>query len=167
MDDALTEPEIVTLGPDHMRAAARIRRVALWQRLPWLPDLHTPDEEEQYWRMHLLPNCTILGAAMGNELVGVIAYGDGWIEQLYVLPDFQNIGIGSLLLGCAREEMDEIRLWTFQRNSGARAFYERHGFSVEEKTDGLDNEEKEPDVLYHWRRLPELTPGLQPSDPGP
>ena len=163
MDDALTEPEIVKLGPDHMRAAAGIRRVALWQRLPWLLDVHTPEEEEQYWRMHLLPNCTILGAAIGNKLVGVIAYGDGWIKQLYVLPDFQGIGIGSMLLGCAKEEMDEIRLWTFQRNMGARAFYERHGFSAGEETDGVDNEEKEPDVLYHWRRLPELTPGLKPS----
>ncbi|AIC29011.1 GCN5-related N-acetyltransferase protein [Rhizobium etli bv. mimosae str. IE4771] len=160
MDDAVTEPEIVALGAGHMQAAARIRRVALWQRLPWLLDIHTPDEEEQYWRMHLLPNCTILGAAMGNDLVGVIAYGDDWIEQLYVLPDFQAKGIGSLLLGCAKEEMDEIRLWTFQRNRGARAFYERHGFSIEEETDGSDNEEKEPDVLYRWRRFTELTPGL-------
>ncbi|OWV66240.1 acetyltransferase [Rhizobium sp. R339] len=163
MEEALTEPEIVKLGPDHMRAAAGIRRVALWQRLPWLLDVHTPEEEEQYWRMHLLPTCTILGAAIGNKLVGVIASGDGWIEQLYVLPDFQGIGIGSILLGCAKEEMDEIRLWTFQRNIGARAFYERHGFSAEEETNGIDNEEKEPDVLYHWRRLPELTPGLKPS----
>ncbi|MGO8264381.1 hypothetical protein ACC763_40695, partial [Rhizobium ruizarguesonis] len=48
-------------------------------------------------------------------LVGVIAYGDNWIDQLYVLPDFQGVGIVSLLLGCAKEEMDEIRLWTFQR----------------------------------------------------
>lgn len=61
MDGAL-EPEIVTLGAEHMQVAAGIRRVALWQRLPWLPDLHTPEEEERYWRMHLLPNCTILGA---------------------------------------------------------------------------------------------------------
>ncbi|RUM23602.1 GNAT family N-acetyltransferase [Rhizobium vallis] len=163
MDEALTEPEIVILGADHMQAAAGIRRVALWQRLPWLADLHTPEEEEQYWRMHLLPNCTILGAAIGIRLVGVIAYGDDWIEQLYVLPDFQGMGIGSLLLDSAKDEMDEIRLWTFQRNIGARAFYERHGFTAEEETDGLDNEEKEPDVLYHWRRLPEPALGLQPS----
>jgi GNAT superfamily N-acetyltransferase len=112
----------VTLTADHMQAVAGIRRVSLRQRLPWLPDLHTPEEEEQYWRMHLLPNCTILGAALENRLVGVIAYGDGWIEQLYVLPDFQGLGTGSLLLGCAKQEMDKIRLWPFQRNTGARAF---------------------------------------------
>ncbi|MBX5066546.1 GNAT family N-acetyltransferase [Rhizobium lentis] len=160
MNDPLAKAEIVALGASHMQAAARIRRVALWQRLPWLPVLHRPEEEEQYWRMHLLPNRAILGAAVENKLVGVIAYGDDWIEQLYVLPDFQGMGIGSLLLGCAKEEMDDIRLWTFQRNTGARAFYERHGFTAEEETDGLDNEEKEPDVCYHWRRLPEPTPGL-------
>jgi len=158
-DDMVTEAEIVALGAEHMQAAAGIRRVALRQRLPWLPDLHTPEEEEQYWRKHLLPNCTILGAAMGDRLVGVIAYGDDWIEQLYVLPDFQSNGIGSLLLGCAKEEMDEIRLWTFQRNVGARAFYERHGFSAEDETDGAENAEKQPDIRYHWRRLPQLPPG--------
>jgi GNAT superfamily N-acetyltransferase len=112
MDDALMEPEIMALTADHMQAAAAIRRVALWQRLPWLPDVHTPEEEEQYWRMHLLPNCSILGATLGNQLVGVIAYGDNWIEQLYVLPGFQGRGIGSSLLGCAKAEMNEIRLWT-------------------------------------------------------
>lgn len=33
-----------------------------------------------------------------------------------------------------------------------------------EETDGIDNEENEPDVLlYHWRPLPALTPGLKPS----
>lgn len=163
MNDISIEPDIVALAADHMQAAAGIRRVSLWQRLPWLPDLHTPAEEEQYWRMHLLPNCTILGAAMANRLVGVIAYGDNWIEQLYILPGFQGMGIGSLLLGRAKEEMDEIRLWTFRRNIGARAFYEKHGFTAEEETDGADNEEREPDVLYHWRRRPTLTPALRPS----
>lgn len=163
MNDISIEPDVVTLAADHMQAAAGIRRLSLWQRLPWLPDLHTPEEEEQYWRMHLLPNCTILGATMSKRLVGVIAYGDNLIEQLYILPDFQGMGIGSLLLGRAKEEMDEIRLWTFQRNIGARAFYEKHGFTAEEETDGADNEEREPDVLYHWRRLPTLTPAPQPS----
>jgi len=33
--------------------------------------------------------------------------------------------------------------------------YEARGFSSVEETDGSGNEEGEPDVLYHWRRLPE------------
>jgi putative acetyltransferase len=41
-----------------------------------------------------------------------------------------------------------LRLWTFQRNAGARRFYERNGFAAVELTDGLGNEEREPDVRY-------------------
>ncbi len=37
-----------------------------------------------------------------------------------------------------------------QRNNRARAFYERHGFRVARMTDGADNEEREPDILYVW-----------------
>ena len=45
-----------------------------------------------------------------------------------------------------------MRLWTFQRNQRARRFYERRGFRLVLLTDGADNEEKEPDALYEWRR---------------
>lgn len=44
----------------------------------------------------------------------------------------------------------ELSLYTFQRNSAARAFYEGHGFVAEAYDDGSRNEEKEPDVLYRW-----------------
>ncbi len=135
-----------------MRDAATLRRLALWERLPWLSDVHTPEEDEDYWRTQLLPNRTILGAVLDQRLVGVIAYGQNEIDQLYVLPDFQAKGIGTMLLRRAQEEMDEIELWTFQRNANARRFYEHHGFVAKEETDGTGNEEREPDVLYHWRR---------------
>lgn len=38
----------------------------------------------------------------------------------------------------------------FQRNTGARAFYERHGFVAVDFNDGSRNEEKEPDATYRW-----------------
>jgi ribosomal protein S18 acetylase RimI-like enzyme len=41
-----------------------------------------------------------------------------------------------------------VRLYTFQENTGARRFYERHGFKAVKLTDGHDNEENCPDVLY-------------------
>ena len=43
-----------------------------------------------------------------------------------------------------------FRLWVFQRNVGAREFYEQHGFPLVELTDGSGNEEREPDALYEW-----------------
>ena len=40
------------------------------------------------------------------------------------------------------------------RNAPARTFFERHGFHAARLTDGADNEEHEPDVLYVWHPPP-------------
>ena len=82
----------------------------------------------------------------------MIAFRDDWIDQLYVLPDAQGRGTGSALLDVAMRAADRLGLWTFQRNAGARGFYEARGFKLIEQTDGARNEEKEPDVLYLWIR---------------
>jgi RimJ/RimL family protein N-acetyltransferase len=46
---------------------------------------------------------------------------------------------------------ERLELWVFQRNEGARRFYERHGFRLLKLTDGTGNMEQEPDALYEWR----------------
>jgi hypothetical protein len=38
-----------------------------------------------------------------------------------------------------------------------RAFYERHGFTVEDTNDGSRNMENEPDMTYRW--APSVTNG--------
>jgi GNAT superfamily N-acetyltransferase len=92
------------------------------------------------------------GAFAGGAMTGLIAFREGWIEQLYVLPDAQGQGVGTSLLKLARDAFDDLRLWTFQRNANARRFYEARGFALVRETDGSDNEEKEPDALYRWTR---------------
>lgn len=129
-----------------------VHRASFDERLPWLAGLHTPEEDLRYFQEHVFASCTVAAALETDRLVGIIAYREGWIDQLYVLPDTQGRGIGSALLDLARRSHDDLSLWTFQRNSGARSFYERKGFRVVKETDGADNEEKEPDVLYRWLR---------------
>ena len=69
-----------------------------------------------------------------------------------MLPEAQGRGTGSTLLQKAMECAGGLlELWTFQRNHAARRFYERHGFTAVVFTDGADNEEREPDVLYRWQ----------------
>jgi putative acetyltransferase len=85
-------------------------------------------------------------------LAGIIAFREDWVDQLYVLPAAQNRGVGSKLLSVAQTAFPQLSLWTFQRNTGARRFYEARGFLVVELTDGAGNDEKEPDVLYRWSR---------------
>jgi GNAT superfamily N-acetyltransferase len=77
---------------------------------------------------------------------------DGWVEQLYVDPEHTGAGIGSRLIELAKDRSPAgLQLWTFQANEGARRFYERHGFTVVELTDGAGNEEHQPDVRYAWK----------------
>ncbi|WP_211193911.1 GNAT family N-acetyltransferase [Pyxidicoccus fallax] len=143
--------EVRRLLLDEMDAAARVHRMTFDQRLPWLSGLHTPAEDRAFFREHVFSHCEVWGAFQG-ELLGFIAFRSGWLDQLYVLPAHQGSGIGSTLLGIATQRHPRLQLWTFQRNEGARAFYERHGFVAVRFTDGSENDEKEPDVLYAWRR---------------
>jgi GNAT superfamily N-acetyltransferase len=89
---------------------------------------------------------------VGGALAGIIAFRSDWIDQLYVLPEVQGRGVGSELLKVAKRAFDCLQLWTFQRNLGARRFYEARGFELVEETDGARNEEKEPDARYLWVR---------------
>lgn len=143
--------EIRRLTRDQMGAAAAVHRAAFDDRLPWLRGLHTPDQDLAYFRDHVFEACQVWGAFIEHRLVGIIAFRDGWIDQLYVLPPFQGRGAGAALLACAMRTGKPLRLWTFQKNAGARRFYETHGFRALEQTDGSRNEEREPDVLYEWR----------------
>jgi ribosomal protein S18 acetylase RimI-like enzyme len=137
----------LTLGD--MDAAAVIHRAAFDDRLPWLAGLHTPDEDRAYFRERVFPTCSVWGAMRNGRLAGFIAFREVWIDQLYVLPDAQGLGLGRMLLDRAKADWPVLKLWTFQANSRARAFYEAAGFSEIDRTDG-DNEEQEPDVLYRW-----------------
>lgn len=136
---------------EEMAAAARVHRAAFDERLPWLAGLHTPAEDLAYFRDVVFAECAAWGAWEDGELVGFIAFRDGWIDHLYVTPLRQSQGAGSVLLDVARRDQTAVRLWTFQRNARARAFYERRGFIALEETDGARNQEREPDVLYEWR----------------
>jgi GNAT superfamily N-acetyltransferase len=135
-----------------MDEAARVFRTSFDQALPALKGLHTPEEDHVFFRARLFATCQMWGAFAGGAMTGFIAFREGWIEQLYVLPGAQGRGVGTSLLKIAQDAFDQLQLWTFQRNANARRFYEVRGFALVRETDGSDNEEKEPDALYLWRR---------------
>ena len=137
------------LTRDEMDQVAVVHRTAFDERLPWLAGRHTPDQDRAYFRDRVFAECTVWGA-LDDALVGFIAFRPGWVDQLYVLPEWQGHGIGRALLHIAMTASASLRLWTFQRNAGARRFYERLGFTAIEHTDGSRNMEREPDVLYRW-----------------
>ena len=86
-----------------------------------------------------------------GRVLGISGVHEGELTHLYVAPEAQNQGIGSALLEHAKAESpDGLYLWVFQKNAGARRFYERHGFRLVELTDGSGNMEREPDARYEW-----------------
>jgi GNAT superfamily N-acetyltransferase len=135
-----------------MDAAAGVHRAAFDHALPWLTGLHTPDEDRWFYRERVFTGCQVHGAFEGGALAAIIAFRSDWIDQLYVLPEVQGRGAGSELLQVAKRAFDSLQLWTFQRNPGARRFYEARGFALVEETDGARNEEMEPDARYLWTR---------------
>jgi len=134
-----------------MDDAARVLRLSFDNQYPWLTGLHTPDEDRTFFREILYPSCQIWGA-IAEGLIGIIAFRPGIIEQLYVLPNCHGRGAGSALLDVAMSQSERLELWTFQQNRRARRFYEAKGFVAMRETDGSDNEEREPDILYRWER---------------
>ena len=57
----------------------------------------------------------------------------GELDDLYVLPSFQNQGIGSGILNkIIDESAGKLYLYVFSRNIRAISFYERFGFTVQE-----------------------------------
>lgn len=121
---------------------------------PAVPESAHPDGETRQWvRDHLMRETSVwVAAAPSDDPVAVMALRDGWLEQLYVLPNWSGQGIGSQLLELAKEQNPAgLQLWTFVSNAAARAFYEKRGFVVVEQTDGASNEEREPDLRMVWR----------------
>ena len=142
---------------DDMAALARLRRRTVETSLPFVPHLHTPEEDAWWFAERLYAANQVWLAEAGQGPEGYIAFRADFIEHLFVRPESQGAGLGLTLLDKARADADELSLWTFQQNLRARRFYERHGFFVVTETDGRDNEEKLPDVLYRWRRYPTTT----------
>ena len=135
-----------------MDAAAFVHRTALLHALPIFEELHTPEEDRWYFRETMFPVCEVFGAFDDSTLVGIIAFRRDWIDQLDVLPGLQRRGVGTALLDIARSTYSSLHAWTFQRNVVARSFYESRKFLKIKETDGSDNAEKEPDILYFWSR---------------
>jgi GNAT superfamily N-acetyltransferase len=140
------------LGHADMDEAARLHRASFDSALPWLVGLHTPEEDRWFYRERVFATCEMWGAFDRDAMSGLVAFRDGWVDQLYVLPAAQGHGVGSALLHVAQTAFARLQLWTFQKNLAARRFYERRGFVLMCETDGSANEEKEPDALYLWTR---------------
>lgn len=108
-------------------------------------------DDHLYFLNDLLPKeYKVELALIDYHVVGMIAYNEHEISQLYIHLDYQGLGIGSVLLARAKERSSgKLTLYTFEVNKQAQAFYEKHGFRIIGR--GHENEEGLPDILYEWK----------------
>ena len=91
-------------------------------------------------------------------IVGMMVLSGSALDHLYIDVDYQGCGLGSRFLRLAKEESPAgIELYTFQKNRGARNFYESHGFVEIER--GFADDQSNPwatrkdelaDIRFRW-----------------
>ena len=126
------------------------------KKLPYAPLAHSDVEILHWIKETLIPTNQVTVVENNSIIIGMMALSKtqdiGWIDQLYLLPESTGLGIGTMLLNFAKNTLGSpMRLHTFQENIQARRFYERHGFCIIALSDGSNNEERCPDMLYEWR----------------
>lgn len=130
---------------------AEVHMTARQEAIPYLPELHTDDETPAWVAQLVLQTKTVRVVESGHRMVGISAPDGDKLEQIHVLPGEQGKGVGSRLLAKATKVSPAgLCLWTFQRTTPARAFYERCGFTAFEFGDCSGDEEGKPDVLSRW-----------------
>lgn len=156
-------------GADDASALARIQRRG-WLHAyagfvdPEVMTAHPIEASEDRWGEMLANPATATwvwdqgGPVAGFATVGPSrdddAAGDtGELYAIYVDPHAQGAGLGTVLLARAVEGLRErgwqrATLWTFEANSLARRFYERHGWVPEPESAGLHAEDWAPSIRY-------------------
>ncbi|MFJ7272830.1 GNAT family N-acetyltransferase [Streptomyces sp. NPDC099050] len=120
--------------------------------LPTVRLAHGDDEVRDWFAAVVVPHHETWIAVAEGAVAGLLVLDGEELEQLYLEPSWRGKGLGDRLIALAKQQRpDGLGLWTFQVNAPAQRFYERHGFTAVERTDGLRNEEHEPDIRYVWR----------------
>jgi GNAT superfamily N-acetyltransferase len=118
--------------------------------MTYLPRI--PDDDRPLLGGWFLERAELWVAEEDGRIVGFAGVSGRELTHLYTDPPGQNRGVGTALLDHVKRLRPEgLELWVFQKNDGARRFYERHGFELVQLTDGAGNMEHEPDARYEWR----------------
>lgn len=84
-----------------------------------------------------------------NKVVGITAFNENEINQLYIHIDYQGKGLGRKFLELAKaNSKGRLTLFTFEVNHKAQRFYEKNGFKIIGRS--YENEENLEDIKYEW-----------------
>ncbi|MHC4451475.1 MAG: GNAT family N-acetyltransferase [Planctomycetota bacterium] len=142
--------QCVDYVPAYERELVELWRAAFERALD-LEDPHPIEDQIAYLHTKVLPDYRVQVALEQERIIGFLAANEAEISQLYVHVDHQRRGVGTALLDLAKtESTGRLTLYTFERNHGARAFYEQHGFRIIQR--GFEPQWRLNDLQYEWIR---------------
>ena len=140
--------EIIKYHPNYANQTVEMWRNSKEQAI-CQKEIHSFEDHVNFLNDILSKQYQVEIALIDVTIVGMIAYNQQEISQLYIHKDFQGMGIGQALLEKAKvQSAGRLTLFTFEVNKKAQRFYEKHGFHIIGR--GFENEENLPDILYEW-----------------
>ena len=104
--------------------------------------MHTPERQQEYLEGKLRCGSKVY-MLVEERPVGIVSVKESLIEDLYVLPDKQNMGYGTKLLQFAVGQcIGKPTLWILENNANAKRLYQIMGFQetgrIRTVADGLN-----------------------------
>jgi putative acetyltransferase len=130
--------------------------VELWyeswcKTFPFLQHTHKYLVLKSRFINEILIDCEVWIAEIENRIVGFVAVNLAEIEinQIFIDLNYQNQGIGSLLIQKAKELCPQgLKLTVLQINQRACWFYEKHGFTPTNMS--INKINGQPNIEYFW-----------------
>ena len=119
-----------------------------------------------WWQRVINRSGAVFVADVGGVIAGYVTFGrnrarqlsqQGEIYELYLLPQYQGVGLGTRLFDSARKALAAHNLkglvvWALDDNANANAFYQGlGGRDVAEGTETFDNKTLKK-IAYIWNR---------------
>ena len=124
---------IISVDKTNLLQAAIIHSIS-WKEshrafcTPDFIELHTPERQRDYLNKKMNSGTRIY-MLVEEKPIGIVSVTNSLIEDLYVLPNMQNMGYGTKLLQYAIDQCtDTPTLWILENNTKAERLYHRMGF---------------------------------------
>ena len=118
--------------------------------LGFLPNLHTDAEDHAFFAGVVARGEVTVAEADGAVVAFLRARRRRGRPPLRRIPTSTARASEPRCCAHAQAGRTRLELWVFQRNTGAIAFYEAHGFAIVEATDGATTRSSEPDFRMAW-----------------
>lgn len=110
-----------------------------------------------YWKEHyeiikdMFLQAEIYVYEIEKEIMGFIGLDKEYIEEIFVLDQYQKRGIGKALLNHVKAKKEHLSLNVYQKNLNAILFYQREGFCVQ--YEDVDKNTGEKEYRMVWNQL--------------